>query len=42
MLKKPEFIYTFDDQEYSEKEQILLITRLAMLLLEIDEETKAA
>ena len=42
MLKKPELIYTFDDQQYSEKEQILLITRLAMLLLEIDEEAKAA
>ena len=42
MLKKPEYVYTFDDKEYSKEEQILLITRLAMLLLEMEEEAKAA
>lgn len=42
MIKKPNFIYVFDNTEYSKEEEILLITKLAALLLEIEEESKAA
>lgn len=42
MLKKPNFAYVFDDTEYTEEEENLLISRLAILLLEIEEEAQAA
>lgn len=36
--KKPNFIYKFDEKEYTKEEELFLWTRLAEILLEIDEE----
>ncbi len=38
-IKKPNYIYTFEQKEYTKEEELLLWTRLAEVLLEIDEET---
>lgn len=35
--QKPNFIYTFDDKEYTEEEKIFLWARLAEILIEIDQ-----
>ena len=42
MIKKPNFIYIFEDKEYTKEEEIYYISKLAALLLEIDKEEKAA
>lgn len=42
MTKKPNFIYVFEEKEYTKEEENYYIARLAALLIEIEKESKAA